>query len=68
MTVTCTTASDGDFLIVRCNGQAVGRAYGSNGIPATLTAITPAPYSGLGGVCDCATGPTAPTGACVDGG
>ena len=69
VTITCTTASNSDFLIVRRNGQAVGRAYGTNAIPTSLTlAITPAPYYGLGGVCDCATGPTAPTGACVDGG
>lgn len=74
MTITCTTASNSDFLIVRCNGQAGGRAYGTNAIATTIAAsaddrpINPQGYSGLGGVCDCATGPTAPTGACADGG
>ena len=69
MTITCTTASNSDYLILRCNGQAGGRAYGANAIFTSLTiAITPTPYHGLGGVCDCATGPTTPTGACADGG
>ena len=73
MTITCTTASNSDFLIVRRNGQAVGRAYGTNAFPTSLTTAfttVPAgtPYHGLGGVCDCATGATTPTGACADGG
>ena len=73
MTITCTIASNSDFLIVRRNGQAVGRAYGTNAFPTSLTTAfttVPAgtPYHGLGGVCDCATGATTPTGACADGG
>ena len=69
MTIACTNVSLSDFLIVRYNGQAVGRAYGTNAIAAgILSAVNPDAYPGFGGVCDCATGPLAPRGACANGG